>query len=162
MNGRGGGSPELFDLSRLGESLAAPSPRTCRTPESFLDPTAASLVNLDSLIPTNPQAKNMNPFLSGLSAPSPNNPFQTEQPKLSLNQMGASSLSASSNTSSLPYSASLPLPMSHQPASLPSSLTHPTQPGLELPRNLPEPLLPFSSASAEGSLAAQNSQNPFL
>ncbi|CAJ1075194.1 epsin-3 isoform X4 [Xyrichtys novacula] len=161
VNGRGEGSPELFDLSRLGESLAAPSPRTCRTPESFLGPTAASLVNLDILIPTNPPAKNKNPFLSGLTAPSATNPFQTEQPKLSLNQLGAGSIPAAPNTS-LPYSASLPLPMSHQPASLPSSLTHPTQPGLELPGTLPEPLLPFSSASAEGSLAAQNSQNPFL
>ncbi|KAM6966963.1 epsin-3 isoform 2-T2 [Tautogolabrus adspersus] len=161
VNGQREGSPELFDLSRLGESLAAPSPRTCRTPEAFLGPTGASLVNLDSLIPANPPAKTKNPFLSGLSAPSPNNPFQTEQPKLSLNQLGAGSSSAAPNTS-LPYSASLPLPMSHQPATLPSSLTHPTQPGLELPGNLPEPLLPFSSASAEGSLAAQNSQNPFL
>ena len=53
--------------------------------------------------------------------------------------------------------------MSHQPASLPSSLTHPTQPGLDLPGNLPEPLLPFStSVSADGSQAAQSSQNPFL
>ncbi|XP_041633592.1 epsin-3 isoform X5 [Cheilinus undulatus] len=162
VNGRGVDSPELFDLSRLGESLAAPSPRTCRTPEAFLGPAAASLVNLDSLIPANPSAKNKNPFLSALSAPSPNNPFQTEQPKLSLNQLGAGSTSAAPNATSLPYSASLPLPMSHQPASLPSSLTHPTQPGLELPGNLPEPLMPFSSASAEGSLATQSSQNPFL
>ncbi|XP_020511055.1 epsin-3 isoform X3 [Labrus bergylta] len=161
VNGRRDGSPEMFDLSRLGESLAAPSPRTCRTPEAFLGPTGASLVNLDSLIPANPPAKTKNPFLSGLSAPSPTNPFQTEQPKLSLNQLGAGPASAAPNTS-LPYSASLPLPMSHQPASLPSSLTHPTQPGLELPGNLPEPLLPFSSASAEGSLAKHDSQNPFL
>ncbi|XP_019950064.2 epsin-3 isoform X2 [Paralichthys olivaceus] len=157
VNGRGESSPELFDLSRLGESLAASSPRTCRTPESFLDPTAASLVNLDSLIPSNPQAKN--PFLSGLSAPSVSNPFQTEQPKVTLNQMGSTSLAPHS---SLPYSASLPLPISHQPASLPSSLTHPTQPGLDLPGNLPEPLLPFSSTSAQGSQASQSSQNPFL
>ena len=64
INGRGGGSPELFDLSRLEESLAAPSPRNCRTPEAFLGPTAASLVNLDALIPANPPAKAMNPFLS--------------------------------------------------------------------------------------------------
>ncbi|KAM9745047.1 epsin-3 isoform 1-T1 [Menidia menidia] len=160
INGRGEGSPELFDMSRLGESLAAPSPRTCRTPEAFLGPTAASLVNLDALIPTNPQPKNKNPFLSGLSAPSPSNPFQTEQPKLSLNQMG--STSATPQATSLPYSASLPLPMSHQGASLPSSLTHPTQPGLDLQRNLPEPLLPFSSSSADGSQAAQSNQNPFL
>ncbi|XP_042360354.1 epsin-3 isoform X2 [Plectropomus leopardus] len=162
VNGRGEGSPELFDMSRLGESLAAPSPRKCRTPESFLGPTAASLVNLDSLIPANPPPKTLNPFLSGLSAPSPNNPFQSEQPKLSLNQMGSSSTSSGPQGASLPYSASLPLPMSHQPASLPSSLTHPTQPGLGLPGALPEPLLPFSSATTDGSQAAQSSQNPFL
>ena len=64
INGRGEGSPELFDLSRLEDSLAAPSPRNCRTPESFLGPTAASLVNLDALIPANPPAKTLNPFLS--------------------------------------------------------------------------------------------------
>ncbi|XP_056256837.1 epsin-3 isoform X5 [Seriola aureovittata] len=162
VNGRGEGSPELFDLSHLGESLAAPSPRTCRTPESFLGPTAASLVNLDSLIPANPPAKTKNPFLSGLSAPSATNPFQTDQPKLTLNQMGSGSTSLAPHSTTLPYSASLPLPMSHQPASLPSSLTHPTQPGLDLPGNLPEPLLPFSSASTQGSEAAQSSQNPFL
>ena len=66
VNGRKEGSPELFDMSRLGESLAAPSPRACRTPESFLGPTAASLVNLESLIPANPPAKTLNPFLSGI------------------------------------------------------------------------------------------------
>lgn len=99
-------------------------------------------------------------FHLGLSAPSATNPFQTEAPKLTLNQLGSTS-SAPHNTS-LPYSASLPLPMSHQPASLPSSLTHPTQPGLDLPGNLPQPLLPFSSASTDGSQAAQTSQNPFL
>ncbi|KAM6904828.1 epsin-3 [Xenentodon cancila] len=165
INGRGDGSPEPFDLSCLGETLADPGPRTCRTPEAFLGPTAASLVNLDSLIPTNPPPKNKNPFMSGiscLSAPSPANPFQTEQPKLSLNQMGSGSTSAAPSVTSLPYSASLPLPMSHHVASIPSSLTHPTQPGLNLPGNLPEPLLPFSSTSAQGSQAAQSSQNPFL
>ncbi|XP_074512589.1 epsin-3 isoform X2 [Sebastes fasciatus] len=155
VNGRGDDSPELFDLSRLGESLAASSPR--RTPESFLGPTAASLVNLDSLIPVNPPPKIMNPFLSGLTAPSPNNPFQTEQPKLTLNQMGSGSISSAPQGTSLPYSASLPLPMSHQPASLPLSITHPTQSGLA---TLPEPLLPFSSGITDGSQAAQ--QNPFL
>ncbi|XP_067332434.1 epsin-3 isoform X2 [Channa argus] len=162
MNGRGEGSPEPFDLSSLRESLAAPSPRKCKTPEAFLGPTAASLVNLDSLIPANPSAKTMNPFLTGLSAPSATNPFQTDQPKLSLNQMGSSSTTFAPPSTSLPYSASLPLPMNHQPASLPSSLTHPTQPGLDLPGNLPEPLLPFSSASTQGPQAAQSSQNPFL
>lgn len=64
-NDRGGSSPEPFDLSRLGESLAAPSPRQCRTPESFLGPEGASLVNLDLLIPVNAPVKTTNPFLSG-------------------------------------------------------------------------------------------------
>lgn len=62
-NGRGESSPEPFDLSHLGESLAAPIPRTCRTPEAFLGPEGASLVNLDSLIPVNASAKTTNPFL---------------------------------------------------------------------------------------------------
>lgn len=65
VNGRSEGSPELFDLSRLGESLAESMPRTCHTPEAFLGPAAASLVNLDSLIPPNQASKNLNPFLTG-------------------------------------------------------------------------------------------------
>ncbi|XP_068606148.1 epsin-3-like isoform X2 [Brachionichthys hirsutus] len=157
MNGRGDGSPELFDMSRLGESLVSSSPR--RTPEAFLGPAAASLVNLETLITANPPAKLTNPFLTALSAPSANNPFQTEPPKLSMNQMGTSS---TTNGASLPYSASFPLPVSHQPASLPSSLTHPTQTRLDLPGVLPEPLLPFSSVSADESQASELSQNPFL
>ncbi|KAM9780307.1 epsin-3 [Neosynchiropus ocellatus] len=160
INGRGSVSPELFDLSGLGESLPAPAARACRTPESFLDPTAASLVNLDSLIPANPSGKTKNPFLSGASASSATNPFQADPGKLTLNQMGSGS--ATPNNSSLPYSASLPLPVSQQPASLPSSITHPTQPGLDLLGTLPEPLLPFSSGSTQGTLADQNNQNPFL
>ncbi|KAJ7989970.1 hypothetical protein DPEC_G00309990 [Dallia pectoralis] len=154
-------SPELFDMSRLGESLGDPNQRNCRTPESFLGPTGVSLVNLDTLIPVNPPAKTKNPFLSGLSAPSPLNPFQSEQPRLTLNQMRPSSTSPvpPSGPSSLPYSASLPLPAaSHQPANLPSSFTQPAHGGLDMP-GLPQPLLPFSSTS---SLGDQHSQNPFL
>lgn len=71
-NDRGESSPELFDLSGLGEGLAAPSPRKCRTPESFLGPEGASLVNLDSLIPVNASAKTTNPFLSGDYGPKKN------------------------------------------------------------------------------------------
>lgn len=67
INGRGEGSPEPFDLSHLGESLGVPSPRTCRTPEAFLGPAAASLVNLENLIPANSSAKTTNPFLSGIN-----------------------------------------------------------------------------------------------
>ncbi|XP_055008839.1 epsin-3 isoform X4 [Boleophthalmus pectinirostris] len=162
INGRGDtASPELFDLTNLRENLPpASNSRTCRTPESFLDPAAASLVNLDSLIPVN-EPKNKNPFLSGLSAPSANNPFQTEQPKLTLNQMGSGLISAAPNNASLPYSASLPLPLSHQPASLPSSFTHPTQPGMDLLGTMPEPLLPLSG-NMQAAQASQTNQNPFL
>ncbi|KAK0138701.1 Epsin-3 [Merluccius polli] len=165
VNGRGEGSPELFDLSRLEDSLAAPSPRNCRTPEAFLGPTAASLVNLDALIPANPPAKTLNPFLSSVSSPSPSpsNPFQAEQPKLTLNQMGSSSNSPVPFASSLPYSASLPLPASHQPTSLPTSFTHPSQAGaLDIAGALPQPLLPVLSASTLESQSELHSQNPFL
>ncbi|KAK7939152.1 hypothetical protein WMY93_002478 [Mugilogobius chulae] len=165
INGRSdAASPELFDLANLRENLPpAANTRTCRTPESFLDPAAASLVNLDSLIPLNSE-KNKNPFLSGLnvqSAPSANNPFQSEQPRLTLNQMGSGLISAAPSNVSLPYSASLPLPLNHQPTSLPSSYTHPTQPGLDLLGSMPEPLLPLSG-STQGAQASQDNQNPFL
>lgn len=96
----------------------------------------------------------------GLSAPPANNPFQSEASKLTLNQLSTTSMS--SQPTSLPYSASLPLPGGNQPSSLPSSVTHPTQPGLGLLGTLPEPLLPLSSASADGSQSVENNQNPFL
>ncbi|XP_035262401.1 epsin-3 isoform X3 [Anguilla anguilla] len=166
VNGRREGSPELFDLSRLGETLRVPSPRTCRTPEAFLGPTAASLVNLDTLIPPNPPAKNKNPFLSGLSAPSPTNPFHSDQPRLTLNQMRPSSTSPLPPTA-LPYSASLPLPLPHQPSALPSSFTQPpafppSHGLLDMPSNLPQPLLPLSPAPPPGPPGDPHGQNPFL
>lgn len=66
VNGRESASPEMFDLSRLAPPLSAPPIRVCRTPEAFLGPTGASLVNLDALIPPNPPSKtHNNPFLSG-------------------------------------------------------------------------------------------------
>lgn len=68
-NVNGHSSPEPFNLSSLGEGLPKPGPRTCSTPEAFLGPSGASLVNLDSLIPPNPTTKNFNPFLSGQNAP---------------------------------------------------------------------------------------------
>ncbi|KAF3687365.1 Epsin-2 EPS-15-interacting protein 2 Intersectin-EH-binding protein 2 [Channa argus] len=144
VNGRESASPEMFDLSRLAPPLSAPPTRVCQTPEAFLGPTGASLVNLDALIPPNPPSKmHNNPFLSGLSVPSPNNPFHCDQPRLTLNQMRPSS------TSPLPphmlsYSPSLPLPLIHQPPILPSSYTQPPAGLLDLPSNLPQPLLPLS------------------
>ncbi|XP_064180804.1 epsin-3 isoform X1 [Anguilla rostrata] len=166
VNGRREGSPELFDLSRLGETLRVPSPRTCRTPEAFLGPTAASLVNLDTLIPPNPPAKNKNPFLSGLSAPSPTNPFHSDQPRLTLNQMRPSSTSPLP-PAALPYSASLPLPLPHQPSALPSSFTQPpafppSHGLLDMPSNLPQPLLPLSPVPPPGPPGDPHGQNPFL
>lgn len=73
-----------------------------------------------------------------------------------------SSASSAPQGTSLPYSASSPLPMSHQPTSLPSSLTQPTQPSLGLLVALPEPLLPLSSVSNDGLQGVQNNPNPFL
>ncbi|XP_040042519.2 epsin-3 isoform X1 [Gasterosteus aculeatus] len=162
VNGRESSSPEMFDLSRLAPPLSAPPSRMCRTPEAFLGPTGASLVNLDALIPSNPQGKlHNNPFLSGLSAPSPSNPFHCDQPRLTLNQMRPSS------TSPLPphmlsYSPSLPLPLPHQQFVLPSSLTQPPAGLLDLPSNLPQPLLPLSPRHAQRSQSQTQSHNPFL
>ena len=59
--------PDAFDLGVLGEALTQPSKeaRACRTPESFLGPSASSLVNLDSLVKAPQAAKTRNPFLTG-------------------------------------------------------------------------------------------------
>ncbi|TDH15923.1 hypothetical protein EPR50_G00014270 [Perca flavescens] len=162
VNGRESASPEMFDLSRLAPPLSAPTPRMCRTPEAFLGATGASLVNLDALIPSNPSSKlHSNPFLSGLSAPSPTNPFHCDQPRLTLNQMRPCS------TSPLPphmlsYSPSLPLPLPHQPPILPSSLTQPPAGLLDLPSNLPQPLLPLSPRPPQRTQSQTHSHNPFL
>ncbi|XP_061702835.1 epsin-3 isoform X8 [Syngnathoides biaculeatus] len=154
LNGQREGSPEMFDLYQLGQSLADPDPRTLHTPESFLGPAAASLVNLDVLIPAGAQAKPANPFLSGPSAAL--NPFQPEPARATAGLPGSGPPQPS-----LPYSASLPLPppAGQQPTSLPSSFTHPTRAGgLELP----QPLLPLSTGGAPASQPALNNQNPFL
>ncbi|KAI7803345.1 putative epsin-3-like [Triplophysa rosa] len=158
-NVNGHGSPELFNMSSLGESLPKPTPQTCSTPEAFLGPTAASLVNFDSLIPSNPPAKNFNPFLSGLSAPSATNPFQQEQQRLTLNQMRPSSTSPV--PTSLPFNTALPMSASKQPMSLPSTFTQPLHAPLEVTGNLPQPLLPLSTTSTLGD-PDQHNQNPFL
>uniref|UniRef100_A0A8C5D5U3 Uncharacterized protein n=2 Tax=Gouania willdenowi TaxID=441366 RepID=A0A8C5D5U3_GOUWI len=162
VNGRESSSPEMFDVSRLAPPLSAPITRVCQTPEAFLGPTGASLVNLDTLIPPNPPSKmHNNPFLSGLSAPSPNNPFHCDQPRLTLNQMRPAS------TSPLPphmlsYSPSLPLPLLHQPSLLPSSLTQPPAGLLDLPSNLPQPLLPISTRPRTLLQTQTHNHNPFL
>uniref|UniRef100_A0A9J8BRK9 ENTH domain-containing protein n=1 Tax=Cyprinus carpio carpio TaxID=630221 RepID=A0A9J8BRK9_CYPCA len=151
-NINGHSSPMPFDMSSLGEGLPKTAPQTCSTPEAFLGPTGASLVNLDSLIPSNPPSKNFNPFLSGIAAPSVSNPFQHEPPRLTLNQMHPSS-------TSLPFNASLPMAASNQPSLLPTTFTQSAQVPPLVPGHLPQPLLPLSTTS---TLADPDNQNPFL
>ncbi|XP_056264541.1 epsin-3 [Pseudoliparis swirei] len=162
VNGRESSSPEMFDLTRLAPPLSGPATRVCRTPEAFLGPTGASLVNLDALISSNPHSKmHNNPFLSGLSAPSPTNPFRCDQPRLTLNQMRPSSTSPMP-PHMLSYSPSLPLPLARHAPSLPSSFTQPPAGLLDLPSNLPQPLLPLSPRPAQRSQSQTHSHNPFL
>ncbi|NWR66289.1 EPN3 protein, partial [Bucorvus abyssinicus] len=161
-----------FDLTNLADSLPESSKerKDCKTPEAFLGPAASSLVNLDSLVAPAPASKTRNPFLSGLSTPSPTNPFGlAEQPKPTLNQMRTSSpvpgLPAGLPANSMTYSTSLPLPLSSVPAAttaLPVSASAFPQAGTfpELPSSLPQPLLPLSGPPAPPS--APGGLNPFL
>ncbi|KAL8163314.1 UNVERIFIED_CONTAM: hypothetical protein K2H54_017211 [Gekko kuhli] len=119
---------DIFDITSLGDSLpdSKKDKKDCKTPETFLGPNASSLVNLDSLITAPQSLKSRNPFLAGLSTPSPTNPFNTtDQPKPTLNQMRTSSpvpsIAMGMPMNSMTYSASLPLPLS----SIPSAVTLP-------------------------------------
>ncbi|NXL94817.1 EPN3 protein, partial [Alectura lathami] len=160
-----------FDLTSMADSLpeSCKERKDCKTPEAFLGPAASSLVNLDSLVAPPQTAKTRNPFLSGLSTPSPTNPFSlAEQPKPTLNQMRTSSpvpsLPAGLPVNAMTYSASLPLPLSSVPAALPASASAFPQAGAgpfpELPSTLPQPLLPLSGPPAPP--ASQGGLNPFL
>ncbi|XP_054366846.1 epsin-3 isoform X2 [Mirounga angustirostris] len=169
--------PDAFDLGVLGEALTQPSKeaRTCRTPESFLGPSASSLVNLDSLVKAPQAAKTRNPFLTGLSAPSPTNPFGAGEPgRPTLDQMRTGSpalgLAASGPVGaplgSMTYSASLPLPLSSVPAgvTLPASVSVFPQAGAFTPppASLPQPLLPTSGSAGPLQPPPQAGTNPFL
>ncbi|NXC29067.1 EPN3 protein, partial [Campylorhamphus procurvoides] len=161
-----------FDLTNLADSLpeSGKERKDCKTPEAFLGPAASSLVNLDSLVAPTPASKTRNPFLSGLSTPSPTNPFSlSEQPKPTLNQMRTSSpvpgLPAGHPANSMTYSASLPMPLSSVPAAtaaLPASASAFPQAGTfpEFPGTLPQPLLPLSGPPAPPSVPG--GLNPFL
>ncbi|KAM9258448.1 LOW QUALITY PROTEIN: epsin-3 [Cariama cristata] len=158
-----------FDLANLADSLpeSGKERKDCKTPEAFLGPAASSLVNLDSLVAPAPASKTRNPFLSGLSTPSPTNPFSlAEQPKPTLNQMRTSSpvpTLPAALPNSMTYSASLPLPSaaSAPPPPLPASASAFPQAGTfpELPSNLPQPLLPLSGPPAP---VRSGGLNPFL
>nr|XP_058903198.1 epsin-3 isoform X6 [Kogia breviceps] len=167
--------PDAFDLDVLGEALTQPSKDTParRTPESFLGPSASSLVNLDSLVKAPQAAKTRNPFLTGFSTPSPTNPFGGgDQGRPTLNQMRTGSpalgLAACGPVGgSMTYSASLPLPLSSVPAgvTLPASVSvfpqarafTPPSPG-----SLPQPLLPISGSAGMLNQPQQANTNPFL
>ncbi|XP_053157698.1 epsin-3 isoform X2 [Hemicordylus capensis] len=165
---------DVFDITSLGDSLpdSKKEKKDCKTPETFLGPNASSLVNLDSLV-TGPQSlKSRNPFLAGLSTPSPTNPFNViDQHKPTLNQMRTSSpvpgVAMGMTMNSMTYSTSLPLPLSSIPSgmTLPASMSAFPQaragPFPELPSNLPQPLLPLSG-SGPPPLHSQGSMNPFL
>ncbi|XP_036196216.1 epsin-3 isoform X4 [Myotis myotis] len=168
--------PDAFDLGRVGEALTQPSKEArARTPESFLGPSASSLVNLDSLVKTPQAAKTRNPFLTDLSAPSPTNPFGAGEPgRPTLNQMRTGSpglgLAAGrplgASLSSMTYSTSLPLPLSSVPAAgtLPASVSVFPRAGAFTPppASLPPPLLPSLDSAGPLHPAPQAGTNPFL
>uniref|UniRef100_A0A2I3GQB2 ENTH domain-containing protein n=1 Tax=Nomascus leucogenys TaxID=61853 RepID=A0A2I3GQB2_NOMLE len=168
--------PDALDLGILGEALTPPSKeaRACRTPESFLGPSASSLVNLDSLVKAPQAVKTRNPFLTGLSAPSPTNPFGAGEPgRPTLNQMrtGSPALGLAGGPvgaplGSMTYSASLPLPLSSVPAglTLPASVSVFPQAGAFAPprAGLPQPLLPTPSSAWRRPPPPQTGTNPFL
>nr|XP_020670851.1 epsin-3 isoform X5 [Pogona vitticeps] len=170
----GSKNKDVFDITSLGDSLpdTKKEKKDSKTPETFLGPNASSLVNLDSLVTAPQNLKSRNPFLAGLSTPSPTNPFNViDQAKPTLNQMRTSSPVPSAamgmTMNSMSYSASLPLPLSSIPSSmtLPASMSAFPQAGAgpfpELPTNLPQPLLPLSG-SVPPTLPPQSSMNPFL
>ncbi|XP_053424703.1 epsin-3 isoform X2 [Nycticebus coucang] len=165
--------PDAFDMGVLGEALTQPSKeiRACGTPESFLGPSASSLVNLDSLVKAPQAAKTRNPFLTGLSAPSSTNPFSPgEQGRPTLNQMRTGSPApggpVGAPVGSMTYSASLPLPLSSVPAgvTLPASVSVFPQAGAFAPppAGLPQPLLPTSGSAGPLRPPSQPGTNPFL
>ncbi|KAM5310431.1 epsin-3 isoform 1-T2 [Glossophaga mutica] len=168
--------PDAFDLSVVGEALTPTSKEArARTPESFLGPSASSLVNLDSLVKAPQAAKTRNPFLTDFSAPSPTNPFGgVELGRPTLNQMRTASpalgLAAGrpigAPLSSMTYSTSLPLPLSSVPAGLglPASVSVFPRAGAFTPppSSLPPPLLPTSDSTGPLHPNPQASTNPFL
>lgn len=167
--------PDVFDLGVVEEALTQPSKEArARTPESFLGPSASSLVNLDSLVKAPQAAKTRNPFLTDLSVPSPTNPFGgVEQGRPSLNQMrtGSPALGLAvggpicAPLGSMTYSASLPLPLSSVPGmTLPASVSVFPRAGAFTPppASLPPPLLPTSGSAGPLHPAAQAGTNPFL
>uniref|UniRef100_UPI00398EEA34 epsin-2-like isoform X2 n=1 Tax=Pristiophorus japonicus TaxID=55135 RepID=UPI00398EEA34 len=181
----GSSSPDVFDMTEMGNSLKDSSNGPLRNPELFLDPNAASLVNLDSLLSAPSHSlKSKNPFHAsgGLGTASTSNPFQLgEQNKLSLKQIQSSggiaqpsmmgSGAGAMGMAPVRFMATPPLALN----SMPTIMTHPsTFVGLpQVPTMVPaagiamdmgnrfaQPLVPV--AKPAGVSQPASSLNPFL
>ncbi|XP_060696518.1 epsin-2 [Hemiscyllium ocellatum] len=160
-------SPDLFD-SALPSSAPSKQTTARKTPESFLGPNAA-LVNLDSLVskPVQPSSIS-NPFLA--SAPvqvAQINPFQINQPQPpTLNQMRASPLMASGQTTfgSLPAVSMEPMPHTSMSAPVamgmvPVPVIGRTGTGMNIAGTMPQPLI---STGIPPPTSQTSTTNPFL
>ncbi|XP_060700553.1 epsin-2-like isoform X2 [Hemiscyllium ocellatum] len=178
----GSSSPDVFDMSEIGNSLKDSSNGPHRNPELFLDPNAASLVNLDSLLSApSHNLKSKNPFHTsgGLNSSSTSNPFQvSDQNKLTLKQIQSSAGFAQPTMGSGSMGrASIPLmaPQTMAPSCMPTTMTHPsTFSGLpqaagmvpatgmaaDMSHHFGQPLLPVSKPA--GMPQQTSSLNPFL
>ncbi|XP_041073281.1 epsin-2-like isoform X4 [Carcharodon carcharias] len=181
----GSTSPDVFEMIEVGNSLKDSSNGPHRTPELFLDPNAASLVNLDSLLSApSHNLKSKNPFHTsgGLGSASTSNPFQvTGQNKLTLKQIQNSagfaqptimgSGTVGMGRASMPFMAPLPsatgcmsTTMAHPTAfnGLPqgAGMMPATRMAVDNSHCFSQPLLPVSTAA--GMPQPTTSLNPFL
>ncbi|XP_072416002.1 epsin-2 isoform X3 [Chiloscyllium punctatum] len=160
-------SPDLFD-SALPSSAPSKQTTARKTPESFLGPNAA-LVNLDSLVskPVQPSSIS-NPFLA--SAPvqvTQINPFQINQPQPpTLNQMRASPLMASGQTTfgTLPAVSMEPMPHTSMSAPVamgmvPVPVIGRTGTGMNIAGAMPQPLI---TTGIPPPTSQTSTTNPFL
>ncbi|XP_038633339.1 epsin-2-like isoform X3 [Scyliorhinus canicula] len=181
----GSSSPDVFDMIEVGHSLKDSSNGPHRTPELFLDPNAACLVNLDSLLSAPSHTlKSKNPFHTsgGLGSISTSNPFQhSQQNKLTLKQIQGNagfdqptlmgSATAGMGMASMPFIA--PLPMASSCMS--TTMTHPstfsglaqgagmmpaTRMAADISHHFGQPLVPVSKAAIMPQ--PTTSLNPFL
>ncbi|XP_048411227.1 epsin-2-like isoform X2 [Stegostoma tigrinum] len=178
----GSTSPDVFDMTEVGNSLKDSSNGPHRTPELFLDPNAASLVNLDSLLSApSHNLKSKNPFHTsgGLNSISTSNPFQVgDQNKMTMKQIQSSAGFAQPTMGSGSVSmASMPLmaPQTMVPRGMPPTMTYPstfsslpqaagmvpaTRMAVDMSHHFGQPPVPVSKPA--GMPQQTTSLNPFL